>query len=85
MWYNKGSVMLYPKGKKSRRVCLRVVQGGNYMKRKDVLNAIIGFVSGATISAGMVNGILYSNIVLFGLGLVWLIIFLLYLLWYSKK
>ena len=54
MWYNKGSVMLYPKGKKSRRVCLRVVQGGKKMKdKKDVaISFILGGIIGCTAALG---------------------------------
>lgn len=55
MWYNKGSIMLYPKGKKSRRVCLRVVQGGkNKMRNKknEVITLVLGGIIGGTAALG---------------------------------
>lgn len=55
------------------------------MKRKNVLNFVIGLMFGSGISGGIINGIIYSNILLYVFGFICLIVFLLYLLWLNEK
>ena len=55
------------------------------MKRETIRNGAIGYLFGSGIGGCIVNGILYTNFLLFKLAYILILLFIGYLLWLNYK